>query len=148
MTNIQKGALAGVFGLLLSSGTVLSAGQDRPTPGLYEITTRTTYRDLPVEDSTITTRSCLTREDLDRDPASAFADLPEGRSCDMESFQMAGGSIDMRVVCQMETGSMTMVVGGSFDEQGYRMISDVTVVVNGEEVEMQTTVDGKRLGDC
>ena len=55
--------------LLLATSWAL--GDDRPAPGAYEITTATTYTDVPLPDTTFTTTSCLTAEDLNRDPAGS-----------------------------------------------------------------------------
>ena len=52
--------------LMITGSTAADA--DRPLPGNYEITTATTYHDVPLPDTTLTTTSCLSAEDLARDP--------------------------------------------------------------------------------
>ncbi len=121
---------------------------DRPVPGQYEVTTRTTFEEVPIPGTTVTTTNCLTQEDLDKDPASAFAELPEGRSCEIGEFVMEGGNISMRVSCNTEEGSMDMVVTGSYDTSSYTMNSQVVVVVGEDEVRMQSAIEGKLVGDC
>ena len=126
----------------------LDDAQDKPVPGRYEVTTVTTYTDVPLPDTTVTIENCLTREDLDKDPASIFAALPEGKSCEVGEFQMSGGKISMRLSCSASDGNMVMITGGTYDKEGYDMVSDVTVTVGEQQVEMRSTIHGRRLGDC
>ena len=122
--------------------------QNQPTPGLYEVTTTTKYTDVPLPDETVTTSNCLTREDLDRDPASIFAGLPDGKACDIGEFTMGAGEMAMDVSCKAPDGDMVMVTRGTFDASGYNMVTDVTVTVGEQQVKMQSTSIGKLMGDC
>ena len=133
-------------GSLLAAGAVLAA--DLPAPGHYEVTTTTHFSDGLMPDTTVTTQNCLTQEDLDKDPASVFADLPEGKSCEVSDFLMEGGEIRMRILCAAPDGDMTMTVNGSYQDEVYQMTSDVVVSVGDQEVTMQSSINGKRLGDC
>ncbi|MGE0621436.1 MAG: DUF3617 domain-containing protein [Pseudomonadales bacterium] len=135
---------------LAATATIGSAatGSERPSAGAYEITTVTTYTDVPLPDTTITTTSCLSQADLDRDPASALAALPDGASCEVVESVMDAGVIEMRIVCDTQGSSMTMVTTGTYDTGGWSMISDVTVAVGDDEVKMHATITGRRTGDC
>jgi hypothetical protein len=121
---------------------------DLPAPGHYEVTTTTHFSDDIMPDTTVTTQNCLTAEDLERDPASVFADLPEGRSCSVDEFVMEDGVIAMRISCSAADGGMDMTVNGSYQDETYQMVSDVVVSVGDQTVSMQSTIDGKRLGEC
>ncbi|HEY5646889.1 MAG TPA: DUF3617 family protein [Pseudomonadales bacterium] len=148
MAEGSKLILASVAAAILVFAGSTAANADRPLPGSYEITTATTYHDVPLPDTTLTTTSCLTAEDLARDPAGALASLPDGQTCSVEESLMAGGVIDMRVTCGAADGRMAMVTSGTYDPNGWDMVSDVTVTVGSEEVKMHATIQGRRLGDC
>jgi hypothetical protein len=133
---------------LAAIGALPAGGRDQPAPGQYQVTTTTTYTDVPVPDATVTTEHCLEQADLDRDPASAFTGLPEGRGCDIGEFVMEGGIIRMNVDCSAADGEMVMVTSGTYDADGYQMTAEVTILVGDERVTMQSKIDGRRLGDC
>ena len=147
---------AAALAAVLIMGAALATGQEAatdmtgklPVPGHYEVTTNTTYKDVPMPDTSITTQNCLTREDLEKDPASVFAALPEGKTCDVGEFTMADGAISMRMVCSTPEGDMVMDTTGHYDEDGYDMITDVTIKVGEQEVEMRSVIEGKLMGDC
>jgi hypothetical protein len=142
-------ALLAVFAAITTAGPALGQGQGQPAPGMYEVTTTTVYTDVPdMPDTTVTTQTCLTREDLDSDPASVFAGLPEGRSCQVGDFVMEGGNIELKVDCSTPEGDMVMLTLGTYDGQGYDMVTDVTITVGDQSVKMQSTIAGRLLGDC
>ncbi|MEM8765842.1 MAG: DUF3617 domain-containing protein [Pseudomonadota bacterium] len=136
------------LGALLSLAAGPALARDLPAPGQYEVTTRTTYTSVPLPDATVTTQNCLTAEDLEQDPASVFADLPDGKTCNISNFVMADGEIEMAINCDADDGKLTMITTGTFDDDGYDMVSDVVVAVGEQEVKMQTIIEGKLLGDC
>ncbi len=146
----QTSVLLGLT-VVLVSGTNTSAADltgDLPSPGYYEITTATSFSDGTLPDTTVTTQNCLTQEDLESDPASIFASLPEGKSCDVGRFVMEGGEISMRISCAAPEGDMTMTVTGTYEDETYQMLSDVVIKVGEQQVTMQSSIDGKRVGDC
>jgi len=147
---IRPAASAGLLLCLAAAATVTLAadGSDRPVAGAYEITTATTYTDVPLPDTTITTSSCLSAADLERDPASALAALPEGSSCNVVESVMDAGIIEMRIVCDAESSSMIMVTTGSYNTSGWDMASEVTVTVGSDQVKMHSSITGRRTGDC
>lgn len=136
-----------IFVLGLASSTAVLAA-DLPAPGHYEVSTSTSFSDGTLPDTTVTTQNCLTREDLEKDPASVFADLPEGKNCEIGEFVMEGGEISMRVSCAAADGNMVMTITGSYEDETYQMVSDVVVSVGEQSVIMQSKINGKRVGDC
>ena len=147
MTKSSSAASAAIL-VALAAAVPVSA-QDQPAPGLYEVTTTTVYTDVPdMPDTTVTTQTCLTKEDLDSDPASVFAGLPEGRSCKVGEFVMDAGNIQLNVDCSTPEGDMVMVTSGTYGGQGYDMVTDVTITVGEQSVKMQSTITGRLLGDC
>lgn len=140
--------VAGLALALFTIGAPVALAQEQPVPGQYEVTTTTTYTDVPVPDTTVTTRNCLTQEDLEQDPASIFAGLPDGKSCDIGDFEMTDGTIRMHVNCVAPDGDMIMITQGDYDSAGYNMMTNVTVTVGDQQVKMQSVIEGKLLGDC
>ena len=61
---------------------------------------------------------------------------------------MEGGTIAMLISCRAPDGDMLMTVEGSYQNETYSMVSDVVITVGDETVTMQSTIDGKRVGDC
>ena len=148
--------MAATLAAMLLMVTALATAQESPphmsgkmpVPGHYEVTTNTTYEDVPMPDTSITTQNCLTREDLEKDPASVFAALPEGKTCEVGEFTMADGDISMRMVCSTPEGDMVMTTSGSYDEDSYDMVTNVTINVGDQEVQMRSVIEGKLMGDC
>jgi len=137
--------------LLLVTGlwqTALTADELLPRPGLYEVTTRSEFGDLPVPPTTVTTSNCLTAEQLSQDPKKVFADLPAAENCSMETFEMAGGKLEMRLSCQSDDGNMTMEGDGDYDPDSYRMNTVINIESGGAKVRTTATVDARRVGDC
>lgn len=145
MTSQPAAAALIVAGSLLAGAAL---AMDLPAPGHYEITTTTHFSDGLMPDTTVTTQNCLTQEDLEKNPAAVFADLPEGKSCEVADFVMEGGVIRMGITCAATDGDMTMTVNGSYQSETYQMISNVVVSVGDQSVTMQSSIDGKRVGDC
>jgi hypothetical protein len=147
---IRPASSAGLLLCLAAAGSITLAadGSGRPEAGAYEITTATTYTDVPLPDTTITTTSCLSAAVLERDPASALAALPEGSSCNVVESVMDNGVIEMRIVCDADGSSMVMVTTGSYNAGGWDMVSDVTVTVGIDQVKMHSAITGRRTGDC
>lgn len=146
-----KRVSAVLVSLALTTGTTVLAeplSGDLPTPGHYEVSTMTHFSDGTLPDTTVTTQNCLTQEDLEKDPASVFASLPEGKSCNVGEFLMEDGTISMQISCAAPEGDMVMTVSGSYEDETYQMISDVVVSVGDQQVVMASTINGKRVGDC
>jgi hypothetical protein len=127
---------------------VLAAEANQPRPGQYEVTIHTTYSELPIPETTVTTTSCLTQEILDQDPSSAFAGLPAENLCELNEFQMASGAISMTVTCTAEDGGLRMITWGSFDDSGYQMTTEVTVDADPGKALLRADTQAVRLGDC
>ncbi|MFV2089750.1 MAG: DUF3617 domain-containing protein [Pseudomonadales bacterium] len=139
-----------LLALFFSAVSSLSVANDDspPTPGRYEVSTQTEYIDVEVPETTITTQSCLTAEDLEAGAATLFAGLPKSQNCEVEDFVMAGGVISMTLSCAAPDGDMNMVTSGTYTSSGYSMTSNVTITVGDSAVEMHSEILGTRVGDC
>ena len=136
-----------VLALTLAALAVL-ADEQRPQPGLYEIVTRSEFGELPVPPTTVTTSNCLTQEDLDRDPQKIFADLPAADTCSMENFQMEGGKLTMRLVCDTDEGRMVMETDGDYTPTTYSMQSVINIDAGGSQIRSTASVEAVRKGEC
>ena len=146
-SSTRGGFIAAVLtGALCLAGT--AAAGDLPAPGHYEVMTTTHFSNGLMPDTTVTIENCLTAEDLENDPASVFAGLPDGKACSVDEFVMEGGTIAMLITCSAPDGDMLMTVDGSYEDDAYSMVSDVVITVGDENVTMHSTVDGKRVGPC
>ena len=137
--------------LLAAAATLTTAAAlavDQPNPGLYEVKTRTEYSELPMPPTTLTTRNCLTQDDLDRDPQSIFAALPAEENCSVDEFTMADGQISMKLTCLTAEGNMTMRTSGAYTATNYNMASNVLIEVGDKKMTMTSEISGARVGDC
>ncbi len=135
--------------LALTLGTVAALADDqRPTPGRYEVTTKSEFGNLPVPPTTVTSSSCLTQQDLDQDPQKIFADLPASDSCTMGDFTMEGGRLTMSLACDTDDGRMVMNTEGTYSPTSYRMESVINIDAGGSQIRTTATVEAVRSGDC
>lgn len=131
--------------LLLIIAGATAADNHRPSAGEYEVTTVSNFNDVPV---TMTTTSCISQEDLDQDPANIFADSAASEDCKLESFEMAGGTLSMHMVCAADDGSIIMRTEGAYTATSYSMNSTITISAGGTEQSTEASVQGTRIGDC
>ncbi|MEO0690289.1 MAG: DUF3617 domain-containing protein [Pseudomonadota bacterium] len=96
-----------------------------------------------------TTKFCLTEEDVEEGFKAAMRRSQDG-DCQFERFNAVGGKIDAVMICQTETGPMTMNMNGT----GTPTQSDVTMTVSGDmgmgegPMNMEMRVIQNRLGSC
>jgi hypothetical protein len=134
--------------LLWLSASAAPAADVKPEPGLYEIKTSTSFGELPIPDTTVTVSSCVTQEDLDRDPQSLFAGNPAADNCTMDEFDMSNGELVMRLTCSTDDGVMVMTTTGSYDATSYRMDNVIELKFGDKKMLTTATVEGTRTGDC
>ena len=137
-----------LFAILILLPVSTAWAQDKPRPGLYEITTRMASPDLPGEATTITTQNCVTAEDLEGDLSRVFAALPEGQSCEVGTFEMAGGLINMAITCATPAGDMLVETRGTYESERYSMTSTVTMSAGARALKLDSEIEGKRVGEC
>lgn len=131
--------------MLLITPCAATADNHRPSAGEYEVTTVSNFNDVPV---TMTTTNCVSKEDLDQDPAKIFADSAASEDCKLESFEMAEGTMSMHMVCAADDGSIIMHTEGAYTASSYSMNSTITISAGGTEISTEASVQGTRIGDC
>ena len=116
------------------------------TPGLWEFTSTTSVTgEIPIPDQTDTHQECIAQGDLE-DPDFQFLEVEEG--CELLEHNVSADGIDYRMICREEGGEAN--IDGRMDFLGERVEGDVNVTVQSSmgEMEMNTVVEGARIGDC
>ncbi|MBE0448132.1 MAG: DUF3617 family protein [Actinobacteria bacterium] len=126
----------------------LTAVADTPNivPGLWEFTSTTSVTgEVPIPDQTDTHQECIAQGDL-ADSDFQFLEVEEG--CELLEHNVSSEGIDYRMVCHADDGEAN--IDGRMDFLGERVEGNVNVMVQSSmgEMQMNTVVEGARLGDC
>lgn len=110
------------------------------TPGLWEIKTQN-----PVLGNERVEQSCMTEPVFD--PVSMMGDQ---QGCDVLNERIAGNSVDYDVACIDDQAAGKAEGHFSFTIDGDRGNGqvDLTMHVGGQSMNMQFSMDAKRIGDC
>ncbi|PWV74598.1 DUF3617 family protein [Halomonas sp. A11-A] len=115
-------------------------------PGLWEFTNTTSVTgEVPIPDQTETHQECIAQGDL-TDSDFQFLEVEEG--CELVEHNVSADGIDYRMVCHADEGEAQ--IDGRMDFLGERVEGNVNVTVHSSmgEMQMNTVVEGERLGDC
>jgi Protein of unknown function (DUF3617) len=98
------------------------------------------------------TEHCVTKEMADKPPADM---LGGSGDCRFDTFKLAGGSLDAKMVCKSgpQPGSMTMLVNGSYGGSAYTLNSEMTMEGGpgahaGGKMVIKAKTSGERTGEC
>jgi hypothetical protein len=96
---------------------------------------------------THTTETCLTPEEAKQPKAGFFAGNDQ---CRYDHFTMGGGKIDAEMHCTQSGVSNAMQMTGTYSPAAYQMHMKSTSQGGpaGESVNMEMTVQAKRIGEC
>jgi len=133
--------------IVLLASFSLQAYADKPTPGMYSITTKM-ESDMPMPVRTQTMTECLTEEDIQQDPKVFLGGQQGIENCDISDYSIDDGKMTMSMVCETDGGQMTMRTEGTYDANGYKMTSNIQMTGAGMTFNMKTTGVGTRIGDC
>ena len=99
--------------------------------------------------SAITTKSCITQEEVDK-PDAGFFGGEKNDNCTYEEFDRSGDRMSLKMTCAMDGGGTTKVaMDGEFSEESFTLTMDNTMSgTQAGDVTMKGTVSGKRIGDC
>jgi hypothetical protein len=138
--------------LFLASFVPIAAVQAAPTvtPGQWE--SRIVVEDMAMpgmppnvlammKGKPTVTSYCLTPQEAEADPKKM---LNADKSCKLNRFNMAGGSIDAQMQCQTEQGPATMTMTGKYTVDTY----DMTSRMQAGPMTMVSRVTARRLGPC
>ncbi|SES11120.1 Protein of unknown function [Vreelandella subterranea] len=116
------------------------------TPGSWEfVSTTTVSGDMPIPDQTNTEQQCITQEDLD-DADLGFIEEEEG--CELLNQDTSADGLSYSMVCRADGGEAN--IDGDMQFMGERIEGSVDIMTQSPmgELNMQTQIDGQRLGDC
>ncbi|MEG3145061.1 DUF3617 domain-containing protein [Sphingomonas sp. RT2P30] len=92
--------------------------------------------------------SCVTEEQIKARKGFFTGQDNANKSCRYDHFTMAGGKIDSAMKCTMPTGTMAMVMTGTYSPDAYHMEMTSNSEGNAMIGGMSMTVDSKRVGAC
>ncbi|WP_280547630.1 MULTISPECIES: DUF3617 family protein [unclassified Halomonas] len=133
-------------GLLLALPLAAVAESPNIEPGQWEFTSTTSVRgDLPIPDQTETHQECIAQGDIDDEE---FSFIEEEEGCELLAHQVTVDGLDYRMVCRAEGGEANIV--GRMDFLGERVEGNVDILVDSPagEINMTTSMEGRRIGDC
>ena len=91
--------------------------------------------------------TCLKPEDVEKPDAGFFQKDASG--CTYETFTMADGRIDGRMVCQAEGARTVMTMAGTYGETSYVIrTTNETAPEGGPPMKMTVAIESRRTGDC
>ncbi|MDW7748502.1 DUF3617 domain-containing protein [Halomonas sp.] len=133
-------------GLLLALPLAAVAESPNIEPGQWEFTSTTSVQgDLPIPDQTETYQECIAQGDIDDEE---FSFIEEEEGCELLEHEVTVDGLDYRMVCRAEGGEADIV--GRMDFLGERVEGNVDILVDSPvgEMNMTTTMEGRRIGDC
>ena len=93
---------------------------------------------------------CLTPEQARKPSEEFFANA--NKNCRYDHFNWGDGKIDLKMNCDGDGGTLTMVQTGTYEPNGYTM--DVSQVIESTrrgspgQIRIKAKVDAKRIGQC
>jgi len=124
------------------------AAAQMPAPGLWQIGAQTQAVGLPLVLAPMNIEHCLTPEDA-RDPSKLLGRLssPGASSCAYTNSAYSGANFHFAMEC---AGIFGIKATGeiAFTATTLTGAIDSTASVNGQAVQMRSTLSAQRLGDC
>ncbi len=120
-----------------ASTSALAQGKD----DLWEVTTKMEMPGMPMAMPAQTQRICVAKGGKDDDY------IPKRDGCRVQDSKRVGNKVTYKMVC---TGKDTMTVAGetTFGANSYDGKMAMSGKMDGQQVEMNQTYSGKRVGDC
>lgn len=137
--------------LCLTLTLILAYGLAHATeisPGLYEI-------NVSIENPTIglsrkqTVKECITAEEFENGPRAFMSQQQQESGCTMQNYSIENGTITMNMSCEIPGGGKAEVKGtGKYTSDTFQMTNKMIMEAAGIKMEMLTTTEAKRTGDC
>jgi len=113
--------------------------------GLWQITTKSEMKGMPMQMPATTMKQCMTKKDITPKPEKQ----PKGQECVTKDQKLSGDTVTYTMECKnadsttVQSGKMTYK-GDSFDGA-----TDTTIQTKGQpDMKMTSTMSGKYLGPC
>jgi hypothetical protein len=126
-------------------------------PGEWEMTATVTRMNVPGMPAGMnpptpqaqTTRNCLTPEEAAR-ASESFVNETAGaqHGCTTQNSSMSGGRIQATIQCDRPEGRVRMTMNGQYTATTIEMTQQMQTAVGGQNMEMETRIAGRRIGDC
>lgn len=91
--------------------------------------------------------TCLTPEEAARNDGKFF-EPKNSKDCKSQSFAMADGRLDAKLVCTRGSNTQTVNMRGTYGAEAYDLVLDSQGQMNGQPMKMTMHVSGKRSGEC
>ena len=129
-------------------GFPLAVAAQMPTPGLWQIGAQTQAVGLPLNLAPMAIEHCLTADDA-RDPSRLLGRLssPGATGCAYTNSAYTGSNFHFAMEC---AGIFAIKATGDVTFTATSLTGDIasTATINGQAVEMRSTLNARRLGDC
>jgi hypothetical protein len=126
----------------------LAAAAEMPAPGLWQIGAQTQAAGLPLVLAPMAIEHCLTADDA-RDPSKLLGRLssPGATGCTYTDSAYSGSNFHFAMACG---GILGIKARGDLAFTGTTLAGEIasTAMINGQAVEMRSTLSARRLGDC
>lgn len=98
----------------------------------------------------ITTRSCMTPEQLRRTDAAIFSGgtNAHGADCDYRGVTVANGRIQGTSTCSRSGIEISMTMDGTYSPTTFDIDQHSRVTIRGREQQTHTHMTGRRVGEC
>ena len=91
---------------------------------------------------------CLSAEDAAKGAEAMKTHMAKGK-CQFDRFDVAGGTIDTAMSCQMGNGALTAVGKGTYTDTGTVVASTSDMTMGGgRKIHIEEVVTTTRVGDC
>ncbi len=128
---------------LVIVGGAHAAGPGGMRPGLWETTIQTNMGGA----KPFVTRACVTAKQLE-DPKGAVPKMDDAKmKCEQLDYKTSGSTVSWKLRC---SGEMAMEGSGQMtaSADSYTGKMDMTMKMQGQSMNMNQTMSGRRLGDC
>ncbi|HEX2763891.1 MAG TPA: DUF3617 domain-containing protein [Allosphingosinicella sp.] len=140
-------------GTAAASGTETAAATGTPQggdlklePGLYEVKANMGLAGAKGSD---TSRTCITKEEVDKANAGMFADK-DNKNCTQDGFAFRGGRIQGTITCTGgdTPGKMTLTMNGTYTSTSYEIDQKMSIAMGGANMNVDGHLSAHRIGDC
>lgn len=137
--------LVAVVGLM--SPPTLYADSDTIEAGMYQID-MTVKSSMPMPQQEFNSTQCVTQEEVENGPEGLLPDRNEDSPCDVIDYSISGGKIAVNMNCSESGADMEMSAVGSYTSTSYTIDTTTNVNAVGMSVEIVSSIEAKRIGDC
>lgn len=118
------------------------------SPGLWQISVQTQAAAIPMTMAPLQVSQCLTAEDA-KDPSKLLGNItsPGASGCTYSDKSYSGNMFHFTMKCM---GTLAIKATGdvSFTSSTLSGTIDTSATVNGQSLEMKSSVSAQRLGEC